>query len=148
MASLRLYALGFPRVERDGHPITLNLRRALALLVYLAVTGRPQSRDGLAALLWPESDEREARARRRRTLHRLNQDLGDDVVQSEGDVLCLAPHVDWWVDSAAFQAHAAAALGSDAGAGDLESGRLADLAQAAGLYADDFLAGFALPDNA
>ena len=41
--------------DRDGR------RRALALVVYLAVTGQPHSRDALAALLWPDADEEQGR---------------------------------------------------------------------------------------
>src|SRR4029079_1307810 len=73
MAHLKLFVLGQPRLERDKGPIELNLRKALALLVYLAGSGQPHSRDALATLLWPESDGREGRARLRRTLHRLNE---------------------------------------------------------------------------
>jgi DNA-binding SARP family transcriptional activator len=76
MAELKLLVLGQPRLERDGAPLELNLRKALALLVYLAVSGQSHSRDALATLLWPESDAREGRARLRRTLHRLNDALG------------------------------------------------------------------------
>src|SRR5215207_6808598 len=77
MAHLKLFVLGQPRLERDGRPLELNLRKALALLVYLALSGQLHSRDALATLLWPESDGREARARLRRTLHRLSQAIGD-----------------------------------------------------------------------
>ena len=80
MASRRLTVLGPPRLERDARPLELPLRRAMALLVYLAVTGRPQPREALAGLLWPESDEREARGRLCRTLHRLAETLGDDAI--------------------------------------------------------------------
>ncbi|HEX5688872.1 MAG TPA: hypothetical protein VFX76_02670, partial [Roseiflexaceae bacterium] len=73
MASFTLFALGQPRLECDDRPIDLNLRKALALLVYMAVTGQPHSRDALATMFWPESDARESRASLRRTLHRLNQ---------------------------------------------------------------------------
>ena len=76
MAHLKLFVLGQPRLESDGKPIELNLRKALALLVYLAVSSRPHSREALATLFWPESDGREGRARLRRTLHRLNEALG------------------------------------------------------------------------
>ena len=65
MARIKLHVLGPTRLECSGQPITLNLRKALALLVYLAVSGRPQSRDALATLLWPESDQSEGRARLR-----------------------------------------------------------------------------------
>ena len=77
MAHLKLFVLGQPRLERDERPIELNLRKALALLVYLAVSGQPQTRDALATLLWPDSGQSESRARLRRTLHRLQQALGD-----------------------------------------------------------------------
>jgi DNA-binding SARP family transcriptional activator len=73
MEHLKLFVLGQPRLERDGQPLALNLRKALALLVYLAVSGQPHGRDALATMLWPESDGREGRARLRRTLHRLTQ---------------------------------------------------------------------------
>src|SRR6266540_7199700 len=73
MAHLKLFVLGAPRLERDGQQVELNLRKALALLVYLAVSDQPHSRDALATLLWPEGDGREGRARLRRTLHRLNE---------------------------------------------------------------------------
>ena len=41
MAPFRLLVLGPPRLERDSRPVELNLRRALALLVYLAVGAGP-----------------------------------------------------------------------------------------------------------
>ena len=40
MAHLKLFVLGQPRLESDGKPIELNLRKALALLVYLVVSGQ------------------------------------------------------------------------------------------------------------
>ena len=45
MAELRIALLGPPRVERDGAPIEVDTRKAIALLAYLAVAperhGRP-----------------------------------------------------------------------------------------------------------
>jgi DNA-binding SARP family transcriptional activator/pimeloyl-ACP methyl ester carboxylesterase len=147
MASTQLLVLGPPRLERDAKPLVLPLRRAVALLVYLAVTERPQSRETLAMLLWPESDHREARGRLRRTLHRLIELLGDDVLDVEGDTLRLAADADLWVDCSAFQDHAAAGLTPrDARAALLED-QIRHLTQAAALYVDDFMAGFAVPDS-
>jgi len=51
MAHLQLHVFGPPRLHRNSQPIELNLRKAVALLVYLAVTGQPHSRDALATLL-------------------------------------------------------------------------------------------------
>ena len=69
--------LGSPRIERDGAAVTFDTRKAIALIAYLAVTGRPQRRETLAALLWPEADETRARSALRRTLSVVKQGLGD-----------------------------------------------------------------------
>src|SRR3954471_5776859 len=98
MSHLKLFVLGQPRLERDEEPIELNLRKALALLVYLAVSGQPHSRDALATMLWPESDGREGRARLRRTLHRLQEAIGNDILESGHEAIRLHPHADLWLD--------------------------------------------------
>src|SRR5262245_34388401 len=108
MAQLKLFVLGQPRLERDEAPIELNLRKALALLVYLAWSGQPYSRDALATLLWPESDGREGRARLRRVLHRLTQLVGEEILDASLDTIRLHPRADLWIDSAAFRQCAAA----------------------------------------
>lgn len=131
MAQLRLYVFGPPRLERAGRLIDFGLRRALALLVYLAVSRQPQSRDTLAALLWPESDQREARANLRRTLHRLGRVIGD-VLTTGAETVAISSNADLWVDSEVFTRLVAAGEG---------------LEEAVALYSDDFLAGFTLPDS-
>jgi DNA-binding SARP family transcriptional activator len=147
MSSLTLNVLGPPRLARGGQPVALPLRRALALLVYLAVTGQPQSRETLAALLWRESDEGEARARLRRTLHRLGDAVGDRVLSADASTIRLAPDADLHVDALDFQRFAAAGLASETGTDGPNFVRLAPLTEAAALYGDDFLAGFTLPDS-
>src|SRR5215207_926268 len=142
MAQLQLFVLGPPRLEREGQPIELNLRKALALLVYLAVSGQPQSRDALATMLWPESDGREGRTRLRRTLHRLNETIGDNILHSGPEIIRLNSHADLWLDCAAFRQHVVTATQNL-----LAPERLARLNAAAELYSEDFLAGFTLPDS-
>ena len=78
MARLSLYLLGSPRVEIDGAPLKLQTRKAIALLVYLAVAGGSQRRDTLIDLLWPESDPDHARGDLRRTLSDLRTALAGD----------------------------------------------------------------------
>jgi DNA-binding SARP family transcriptional activator len=41
---LSISLLGAPRVERDGAPIEVDTRKAIALLAYLAYTGRAHTR--------------------------------------------------------------------------------------------------------
>ena len=57
MSELALFLMGSPRIERDGIVLNVDTRKATALIAYLAVTKQPQSRDSLAALLWPEYDQ-------------------------------------------------------------------------------------------
>lgn len=37
MSNLALFLLGPPRIERDGEPVEILRRKAMALVVYLAV---------------------------------------------------------------------------------------------------------------
>ncbi|MDR9392558.1 MAG: BTAD domain-containing putative transcriptional regulator, partial [Trueperaceae bacterium] len=53
--------LGPPAVHRDGAPVAIGPRKALALVAHLAVTGAPVGRGALAGLLWPDRDEASAR---------------------------------------------------------------------------------------
>ena len=57
MSRLNLYLLGPPRIERDGVPIKVDTRKAIALLVYVTITGESHRRDSLVNLLWPEYDQ-------------------------------------------------------------------------------------------
>ncbi len=55
MSLLRLSVLGSPEIFLDGSRLTFPLRKAQALLLYLAVEGGMHSRSKLAAFLWPDS---------------------------------------------------------------------------------------------
>jgi len=145
MAHLKLLVLGSPRRECHGRPIELKLRKALALLVSLAVSGRPHCRDALATMRWPKGDHRAGRARLRRTLHRLNEALHEDLLVANAEAIRLRS-ADLWLDSAPFRRHVAAGLPA-APADLLVRERLAHLTTAIELYADDFLTGFRLADS-
>jgi DNA-binding SARP family transcriptional activator len=62
MTGFALQTLGFPEIQGDDRPIKLNLRKGLALLIYLAEAQGAVARDVMATLLWPESP-RETRRR-------------------------------------------------------------------------------------
>jgi DNA-binding SARP family transcriptional activator len=55
MGLLRVSVLGSPEIILDGIRLTFPLRKAQALLLYLAVEGGMHSRRKLAAFLWPDS---------------------------------------------------------------------------------------------
>ena len=67
MAGFLLQTLGVPEIRSDDRPIKLNLRKGLALLIYLAEARGAVARDLVATLLWPESPRETGRARLRRT---------------------------------------------------------------------------------
>ena len=86
---LRLRALGGLALERDGTSIEAasGRRRALALLVQLAVAGpRGISRAKLVHRLWADSDEERARNVLAQTLHKLKRDLAGEVVLGSADL--------------------------------------------------------------
>jgi DNA-binding SARP family transcriptional activator/predicted negative regulator of RcsB-dependent stress response len=129
VADLSLALLGPPVVERDGARVTFDTKKAVALLAVLGVTGRDQSRDRLATLLWPDSDTTHARGSLRRTLSVTAAAVGEGLVISRTAV-ALRPG-GMRVDVADFETLAARP--------DITA-----LERAARLYRDDFLAGFSL----
>jgi DNA-binding SARP family transcriptional activator len=128
MRPLRISLLGTPLVELDGRPLDVDTRKATAMLAYLAVTGHPQSREVVAALLWPEFDADRSRAALRRTLSTLRTALGGHRLSSDRTSIALDLS-DAWFDLAEFRRAAAdAAAGADAlgAAVDLHRGDLLD----------------------
>ena len=61
MDILHLAVLGPPEVFHDGKRLSFSLRKAQALLLYLAVEGGMHPRSKLSALLWPDSEPQDAR---------------------------------------------------------------------------------------
>jgi DNA-binding SARP family transcriptional activator/predicted ATPase len=74
--SLRL--LGPPEASLEGPPVWFGTKKELALLSYLAAKGGWHPRRELAELLWPQSDERRARADLRAVLHKLKKTLREE----------------------------------------------------------------------
>jgi len=148
MPHLTLTLFGPPHLERDGQPVTLDTRKAVALLAYLAVTGQRHGRDALAALLYPETDQSRARATLRRTLSSLKSAIGEPSLLIDREAVALATDADLWCDVTHFQRLLAQCHSHGHGAHDVCGCCLAPLREAAALYGDDFLAGFTLRDSA
>jgi DNA-binding SARP family transcriptional activator len=75
MGLLRLAVLGTPEVFHDGTRLTFALRKVQALLIYLAIEGGMHFRNKLTALLWPDSEPRDARRSLRNALTPLSSVL-------------------------------------------------------------------------
>jgi DNA-binding SARP family transcriptional activator len=146
-AALQLHLLGPPRVELDGAPIEVDTRKAIALLAYLAVTGRPQSRDHIAGLLWPEYEQERARAALRRTLSALRTALGGGWVAADRNLVRLDP-AGLQSDVDAFRAALAAVAGHAHPDGETCSTCIHNLKAAEEHARGTFLEGFNLRDAA
>ncbi|HWE62829.1 MAG TPA: AAA family ATPase, partial [Chloroflexota bacterium] len=105
VAPLQLRVLGTPWFGRRDQPLAPPTAKVAALLAYLAVTGIPQARDGILALLWPESATAAARKNLRNSLWAIRAGVGTDVL-SEGTHLALGAGV--WTDVQDFERHIAA----------------------------------------
>lgn len=144
MEELCFYLLGFPRMERGGKAVTVDTRKATALLALLAVNGEPISRDSLSTMLWPEYDQTGARAALRRTLSVLNKAVGSGVLDIERERVGLLKGGPIWLDVQHFEdgLQRAAAQEQSGDAGFVET-----LAASIALAKDRFMAGFSLRDS-
>ncbi|MBK8026793.1 MAG: hypothetical protein IPK19_36755 [Chloroflexi bacterium] len=138
---VRLSMFGSPAIAADNALVRFENRKAVALLAYLAATGAAQSRDKLAALLWPETDQ--ALAALRTTLWEIRKKLGEDCLLVTRQDIALDAHGDVWADVDRFgeliRQSAAPVLPPQK--------QITLLQEAVDLYQDDFLAGFSLRDS-
>src|SRR5258708_9548907 len=101
LSLLHLDVLGPPEVFHDGSRLTFSLRKALALLVYVAVEGGMHPRSKLAAFLWPDSEPTDARTALRNAIALLRSLLAvpdsapaqQSHLLSEQELLGLNPQV-------------------------------------------------------
>ncbi len=132
-AGVRLFLFGGFRLENgSGEVLSTSLRKAEALLAYLAMApGKTASREKLATLLWGESDQQRARQSLRQALFALTREFAQaevSVLRMESQMVSLDPAA-IWVDVVEFQALV------ETGDGD----RLTD---AVAFYKGPFLQGF------
>ena len=147
MSQLKLFLFGSPRLECQGENVELSLRKAFALLIYLAVTKGDFSRDELATLFWPESDQSSARANLRRTLYLVNKKCDQETISAGKEIVRLNPNIDLWTDVETFKQALEVSGLSEYSPDELDADDIKLLEQAAELYESDFLAGFSLADS-
>ncbi|MCL4834981.1 MAG: AAA family ATPase [Caldilineaceae bacterium] len=147
MGELRLSLLGSPQIFVDGKEKILGERKAIALLAYLAVERKVQSRDTLATLFWPEHDQQRARANLRYLLWSLRKNVGEEWVETDGDRIALAGPGQVRVDVEDFQRHLDEWRGHSHPTGQFCAVCVESLEAAAQLYRGDFLQGSTLDDS-
>ncbi len=109
---LRLQLLGGFGVVYSGKPlVALNAPRLQSLVAYLVLhRDAPQSRRGLAFLLWPDSSEAQARTDLRNLLHQLRRRLpeAERFVAADDHMVQWLPDAPFSLDVARFEEQAAA----------------------------------------
>lgn len=146
MSRLALHLLGSPEVHLDDKPLILKESKALALLVYLAVTRAPHQRESLSTLFWSEHSPEQGRANLRHVLWVLRKAIGDGWLDTSRTEIGLRQGADVWTDVTSFQS----LLAQDKIPQPQTASPLADvvrLEEAVALYRGDFLAGFTLADS-
>jgi PAS domain S-box-containing protein len=131
-AAVRIKALGpFAAYDIDGQTLHLPTRKSCALLVYLTLhPGRRFIRDHLAAMLWGDQPDAQARQSLRQALSSLRGTAGAGVIMADSDwVACPSGSVD--SDVRDFE--------QVAGLDTLDAAEQADR-----IYAGDFMEGFEL----
>src|SRR2546421_6183641 len=156
MGLLRLAVLGPPEVVHEGRRLTFALRKAEALLLYLAVEGGMHSRSKLAAFLWPDSAPHDARTGLRNALLLLRTLLATPDASasphshllSPRDLLGLDPQAPLELDlDVVQQAYRAAQRHSTLPAEPQRAALVAEFQQALALVRGPFLDGFWLGEE-
>ena len=122
MTAVRFQLFGTPAVQLGGQTLALPFERRSQLVVLLALRRQWVPRAEVAALLWPELNDKQAFANLRKTLFRLPALPWAEGVQAEPAAL----RAEVATDVAAFEAA-------------LQEGRVAD---ALAVYGGELLAGF------
>ncbi|NDJ85941.1 MAG: hypothetical protein GYB66_08655 [Chloroflexi bacterium] len=138
-----LILFGRPRFLVNGVPIDVRVKKAVAMVAYLATTGQAHSRERLATLLWPESRSDVARTSLRQVTQTLRATPLAAALVANRNTIGLHPDVTSDVQSflayTRFIDYTQTSLSLDA---------VARLQSAEALYQDDFMQGFSVPGSA
>jgi predicted ATPase/predicted negative regulator of RcsB-dependent stress response len=147
MTRLNIRLLGPPQIECENQPIEVDTRKAIALLAYIAVTGKRQRRDSLVNLLWPEYDQNRGRTNLRRTIYALRKCLKGKWLDIDREEIGLDSDADIWLDVNHFYRYLAKCRehGHPVSKGCPDC--IASLIAAVELYRGDFMSGFSLRDS-
>lgn len=128
---LEMRLLGQFDVRVDGEPVAIPSRPAQSLLAYLVLnTGVAHRREKLAGMLWPDSEEANARSNLRHALWRIQKAIGDDFIETGRVTITFLADADYWVDVSVLEQR-------------MSGGALADeVIDTVALYEGELLPGF------
>ena len=138
-APLIITLLGKLEITLNGVPLAGRRRKSLALLAYLAATGKACRRETLAGLLWGEASEVNANAGLRKALAELRTLIGPYLLEKDRQI-SFNRSLPYRLDADAFE-QGVAGIGKRQGV-SLSPEEAATLATAIDGYHGDFLTGF------
>jgi DNA-binding SARP family transcriptional activator len=158
MSQLTLAFLGSPEVRQASRAIPFATRKALALLVYLAVERGTHARDKLTALFWPDATSRQGRTSLRTTLVYVRNALGEAAPHLAADRDTVRFEISPEIDLDLQDLHTAVRATRELALHSLSASSptavppnlkplMAQLKRAADRYRGDFLEGFSLADS-
>jgi DNA-binding SARP family transcriptional activator len=140
---LEISTFGGLSIQRNGETVEgFASRKADALLVYLACTDRPHSREVLADLLWDDRSQARALSNLRVVLASIRKLLGPFVSISR-DSVALNPESEIWLDVAHLDSTLATV---QAQAGRISSALASEIGETVSRCKGDFLEGFHVRD--
>ncbi len=146
MEVLKLRWLGPPSIEYEGRPLHLEMRKALALLAYISLSPQPPARETLAALFWPEFDQRHALSNLRRSLSSLARDMPAGTLEIGRERIGLQRTGVLEMDVEEFKAQLARASLHSSTSDPGFATSITALEKATAVYKGDFFEGFNLKD--
>ncbi len=108
--TLKLYLLGSFQLDMNARHVQLATHKIESLLAYLVLHPQSHLREKLAALLWADFSDAQARASLRNALTVLRRAIGVEALVTDRETVQLNPALAVWVDALEFQAHATAFL--------------------------------------
>lgn len=121
----RLFGSG--SIVEDNREIFIPMGKLSGILYYILLK-KVVSRDELAGMFWPMSNNEKARISLRNAIHKIRKNFGEDIILSPNkSILTLNTGIDYYIDVEEFE-H--------------------DPANKLDLYADEFLKGFFVKDAA
>lgn len=143
MTDLYITTLGQVSIVYAERVLTTQIPlKAAAVLIYALRQGRAQTREHLAALLWPESSQERASGNLRMALAALREHVPEAVEISRTEVKVIGT-----LDAVSFDAELDALKAELSGARKLSAESLLRLDTALRQYGGEFMAQFSLPDS-
>ena len=144
MDTLYISGLGPPQISLNDQQVEIKRRKAVALLVYLAVEGRSHSREFLSGLFWPEYEQSKAYAYLRRTIWEIKDVLGGSWLDVSREWVGITSSKNFRIDVNEFFSLLQSKKDHDHPFAEPCDQCIGQLEAAIRLYRGDFLSGFSL----